>query len=269
MRPATKSRSVPPSDQPAFISLNAIEINQVSKHFGGLTVLDRVTLPVQNGSLFGLAGGNGAGKTTLIKTLLDLCRPDSGEIRIRGTGSTAVAARNTIAYLPERFLPPGHLSGQEFLSLLLRLHGVKPVLREMEDQVASLDMNPAALKKPIRSLSKGMTQKLGLAGCLMSGKTIWLLDEPTSGLDPLARALLKQQLRRSQQQGVTLFLNTHLLADVDDLCDAMAILHQGRLLFAGSPTDCRERFGGDSLETAYLRAVAPERLTDGRHQDYS
>ncbi|MBF0626793.1 MAG: ABC transporter ATP-binding protein [Magnetococcales bacterium] len=222
-----------------------------------MTVLDRINFSVRNGSFFGLAGGNGAGKTTLIKSMLDLCRLDSGEILLRGVPTTEVAARREIAYLPERFLPPGHLTGREFLTFILRLHGAKPDPQAMEAQLVALDMDPGALRKPVRALSKGMTQKLGLASCLLSGKRLWLLDEPTSGLDPLARALLKQQLRQHQEQGVTLFINTHLLADVDDLCDAMAILHHGKLLFCGAPSECREQFGGHSLEESYLRAVRP------------
>lgn len=236
-------------------TLNVLEIQELSKRFGPHTVLDRVSLSVGQATFFGLVGGNGAGKTTLIQCLLDLCRPDGGAIQLFGLPTTRHAARRQVAYLPERFLPPAHLDGREFLVYMLRLHGAPPSVTQMEEAVASLDMDPAALGKPIRTLSKGMTQKLGLASCLLSGKELLLLDEPSSGLDPLARALLKRQLLHRKQQGLTLFINTHILTDVENLCDAMAILHQGKVLFVGSPNACREQFGGDSLEESYLNVV--------------
>lgn len=235
--------------------MNALEIERLCKRFGGQTVLDRVSLTVKEATIFGLVGGNGAGKTTLIKCILDLSRPDQGGIRIFGVPAILDRARRNLAYLPERFLPSAHLDGRAFLVAMLRLYGapIDPV--RMEELVSSLDMAPSALLKPIHTLSKGMTQKLGLASCLLSGKEMLLLDEPTSGLDPLARALLKRQLSQCKQKGATLFINTHILADVEDLCDAMAILHHGELLFLGTPAGCREQFGGDSLEASYLNVV--------------
>ncbi len=235
--------------------MNALNLSVLSKRFAAQTVLDQVSLTIAPSTFFGLVGGNGAGKTTLIKCILDLCRPDSGTIQLFGTPSTEVTARRKVAYLPERFSPPGHLKGREFLSYMLRLHGIKATQHQLETAILSLDMQPDALNKPIHTLSKGMTQKLGLVSCLLSGKALWLLDEPTSGLDPLARTLLKQQLQHHKRQGTTLFINTHILTDVENLCDAMAILHHGKLLFIGTPAACRAQFGGDSLEAAYLNVV--------------
>ncbi|MBF0180267.1 MAG: ABC transporter ATP-binding protein [Magnetococcales bacterium] len=236
--------------------MNALEITNVSLSLDRRPVLEQVSLTIPAGSFFGLVGGNGAGKTTLLKCILDLGRPDQGAIAILGVPSTLNAARQGVAYLPERFLPPPYLTSEEFLSSLLRLHGAPVTRKGLEEALIGLDMDPAALRKPIRALSKGMTQKLGLAGCLKSGKPILLLDEPTSGLDPMARSLLKNQLLRLKEQGATVFINTHILSDVERLCDAMAILHQGRVRFHGSPAACLERFGGPSLEEAYLQAVA-------------
>ncbi len=107
---------------------------------------------------------------------------------------------------------------------------------------AHLDLDPAALDSSVKSYSKGMTQKLGLAGCFLSEKPLLLLDEPMSGLDPKARVLLKRQLLRMKESGASLFFSTHLLADVEELCDRMAILHNGHLRFVGSPKSCRDRF---------------------------
>jgi ABC-2 type transport system ATP-binding protein len=122
--------------------------------------------------------------------------------------------------------------------------------------LAALDLEPAALKRTVRQYSKGMTQKLGLAACLLSRKRLYILDEPMSGLDPKARALLKEQLRQLQRSGSTLFLTSHALADVDELCDAMAILHDGRIRFAGTPAECRGRYDAATLEQAFLACIA-------------
>ncbi|MBF0262467.1 MAG: ABC transporter ATP-binding protein [Magnetococcales bacterium] len=230
-------------------------IHALQKRFSTTTVLDRLTLDVPEGGIFALIGGNGAGKSTLIKAILDLDRPDAGEIQIRGVSSRLPEARRSVAYLPERFWPPDALGVGEFLTWMGRLHGAPNDLATTRTTLAGLDLDPAILASPIRALSKGMTQKLGLATILLSQKPLWILDEPFSGIDPKARALLKTQWRAARAQGVTLFFTTHQLADVEALCDAMAILHGGTTLFTGPPRACLERFGGHDLETAYLNAL--------------
>jgi ABC-2 type transport system ATP-binding protein len=123
--------------------------------------------------------------------------------------------------------------------------------------LAALDLDPDALTKPVRALSKGMAQKLGLAAVLLSGKALYVLDEPMSGLDPRARALLKQHLLAQRHSGVqTLFFSTHLLPDVETLCDRMIILHAGIPRFIGTPAECCAAYDAPDLETAYLRCVA-------------
>jgi ABC-type multidrug transport system ATPase subunit len=107
----------------------------------------------------------------------------------------------------------------------------------------------------VRKYSKGMTQKLGLAACLLAGKQALVLDEPMSGLDPKARALFKAQLATVREADTTVFFSSHALADVEELCDRLAILHAGALRFAGSPAECRERFGGETLEQAFLHCI--------------
>jgi len=124
------------------------------------------------------------------------------------------------------------------------------------EMLAALDLDAAALSRPVRAYSKGMTQKLGLASCFLANKDIYVLDEPMSGLDPKARALLKAQLTRQREAGRTLFFSSHALADVEEICDRMAILHQGELRYVGSPAGCREQFGAATLEQAYLTCIA-------------
>ncbi len=119
----------------------------------------------------------------------------------------------------------------------------------------ALDLDPAALGRPVRAYSKGMAQKLGLAACFLSGKRLLILDEPVSGLDPKARALVKRHLLRLKAAGHTLFFSTHALPDVEELCDRMAILHGGEIRFVGSPAECRERFEAETLEQAFLNCI--------------
>lgn len=235
---------------------DALHVRELKKGYGAAEILAGVSLAVREGEFFALVGVNGAGKTTLIKCLLDFCEVQSGAIEIFGLPHRHRRARARLAFLPERFVAPYYLSGREFLRYMSRLYGAAPPDGAALAAVAGhLDLDPVALDKPVRALSKGMAQKLGLAAVLLSGRDLLVLDEPMSGLDPKARALLKAHLRALRDRGRSLFFSTHLLADVEALCDRMAILHGGRLRFVGSPAECRERFGAASLEAAYLRCV--------------
>jgi len=234
----------------------ALSFSDVRKTFGAQVALAGFTAEVRRGELFGLVGGNGAGKTTLIKCMLDFALPDAGEIRLLGVPHRSPRARSPLAFLPERFVPPFYLTGNDFLRYMAALHGRRHDPAEVAAQVAALDLDAAALQRPVRSFSKGMTQKLGLAACLLSGKEVYVLDEPTSGLDPRARALVKRQLVALRAAGRTVFLTSHLLADVEELCDRMAILHRGELRFAGTPGELLERHGAASVEEAFLAATA-------------
>lgn len=243
---------------PALMNACAIEFHNVHKQLAGAAVLRGVDLQVRAGELFGLVGVNGAGKTTLLKCLLDFCTPEQGSIAIFGQPHRHSAARQPLAFLPERFQAPHYLTGGDFLRYQLSLHDVRHAQAPVEQALAALDLAPQALLRPAHTYSKGMMQKLGLAACLLSGKPQLLLDEPMSGLDPKARALFKQALRQLQAQGRGAFFTSHALADVDELCDRMAILHQGRMLFTGTPAECRALHGGApdaSLEQAFLNCI--------------
>lgn len=233
----------------------ALKFGNVSKSYAGAPALRGVALEVANGELFGLVGVNGAGKTTLIKCLLDFCEPDGGDIEIFGVSHRQPRSRQRLAFVPERFMPPSFLTGKDFLQYVLRLRSVVFDRAEAERLLSVLDLDLAALDKPVRAYSKGMAQKLGLAACFLSRRDLHVLDEPTSGLDPKARALLKQHLLGLKAEGRTLFFSSHSLADVEEICDRMAILHQGELRFVGPPADCRRRYEADSLEQAFLRCI--------------
>ena len=234
----------------------ALCFQQVVKRYGQACVLQGVDLAVRAGECFGLVGVNGAGKTSLIKCLLDFCALDGGEIAIFGQPHDRPASRAPLGFLPERLTPPYYLTGADFIKYLLTLQGLKVDATAVAAMLAALDLDPAALKKTVRHYSKGMTQKLGLAACLLSNKRLYVLDEPMSGLDPKARALLKQQLRALQQRGSTVFFTSHALADVDELCDRMAILHDGAIRFTGTPAECRAHYGAETLEQAFLACIA-------------
>jgi ABC-2 type transport system ATP-binding protein len=234
----------------------AVRISNVAKRYARLQVLDGVDLAVEQGEFFGLVGVNGAGKTTCIKGLLDFTAIDAGGFEIFDVPHRETRARDRLAFLPERFLPPYYLSGRDFLDYMGRLHGCVTDDDTRHDMCERLDLDPAALAKSVREYSKGMAQKLGLAACFLSGKDLFVLDEPMSGLDPKARLLVKRHLRACREEGRTIFISTHMLSDVDELCDRMGILHEGRLRFVGTPRECREAFSADSLEEAYLSCIS-------------
>lgn len=234
----------------------ALSFERVRKTFGPHVALAEFSLEVREGELFGLVGVNGAGKTTLIKCLLDFATPDAGSIRIFDVPSVETSARRQIAFLPERFLPPYYLTGGDFLRYMLTLHRDEYSDERARAMFAALDLDVRALRLPVRSFSKGMTQKLGIAACLLSNKPLYILDEPTSGLDPKARALLKRQLLALRAAGKTLFVTSHLLADVEQLCDRMAVLHAGTLRYVGSPAKLLARHGTKDMEAAFLDCIA-------------
>jgi ABC-2 type transport system ATP-binding protein len=236
----------------------ALRFSQVGKRYAGVPALSHFSLEVRRGAFFGLVGENGAGKTTLIKCLLDFCDIDGGAIELFNTPHRATAARARLAYLPERFNPPFYLTGRDFVRYMLELYRAPYDEGRVARLFSALELDRSALDRPARAFSKGMTQKLGLAACLLSGKDLYVLDEPAGGLDPRARALLKAELKALHRAGNTLFMTSHALADVAELCDHMAVLHAGRLLFAGPPEELLSCYGVPDLERAYLACIASE-----------
>jgi len=228
---------------------------QVVKCYRDKRVLDGIDLDVPEGQFFGLVGMNGSGKSTLIKSTLDLIGIDSGVIRIHGKPHRSVEARKQVAYLPDRFSPPVHLRGKDFIRYMLDMHHSSKTQAEIEEILDGLELQPSELGESVNKLSKGMTQKLGLASCLLSGKTFLILDEPMSGLDPRARVLFKQQLARLKQQGVTVFFSSHVLADVEEIADNMAVLHDSSIYFSGTPVEFKEKYQSDNVETAYMKCI--------------
>lgn len=232
-----------------------IECRDVCKSYGK-RVLQNVNLQVSEGKYFGLVGMNGSGKSTLIKIILDLTAPDSGIISLFGRSHRKVDARENIAYLPDRFSPPAYLRCQDFLAYMLALHNRPYDAEEIDSIFDDLELDKDVLKASVISLSKGMTQKLGLISCLLSGKKLLVLDEPMSGLDPRARVLFKAQLKKIKQRGTSLLFSSHALTDVEELADKMAVLHRGELLFSGTNAEFFQCYNGTNMEQSYMNCVA-------------
>ena len=178
----------------------------------------------------------------MIKSILDFCDIQAGCITIFGQQHRDPNARSRLAFLPERFVPPYYFKGKDFLRYMSQLYRTEFNDYELNHIFTTLDLDISVLNKPVRDFSKGMEQKLGLAACFLSGKELFIFDEPMSGLDPKARASLKTYLQHLKTQGCTLFFSTHLLTDVEALCDRIAILHAGAIRFIGSPSSCCQRY---------------------------
>jgi ABC-type multidrug transport system ATPase subunit len=233
----------------------ALRATHVEKRFGARQALRDVSLDVPPSTGFALVGANGAGKTTFLKCILDLCAPDAGRIEIFGATSARPEARRRLAYLPERFTPPHYLLGREFIQMTLALAGERYDAAQAEALAGELELDAGALARPVRQLSKGMTQKLGLAACLLQPRDLYILDEPMSGLDPAARVAVKGVLQRLLGQGRGLFFTSHVLSDVEELCASMAVLERGSLRFSGATAALGQRYGGDNLEHAFLNCI--------------
>lgn len=232
------------------------EVRHLSKHYGAHHVLGDVSLRLEAGEIFGLIGLNGVGKTTLIKILLGLARADSGEALLFGIPSHEESARRAISYLPEKFQPSRYLKGREYLALSLSYYGKKLDLEAARACASALDLEPAALDAKVGSYSKGMGQKLGLASAFLIDAPLLILDEPMSGLDPSARIKLKRQLMTAKAEGRTVFFSSHILSDIDEICDRIAIIHGTRIVFLGTPAAFKETQRETSLEKAFLQAIA-------------
>ncbi len=236
-----------------------VRISGVSKRFGSAVVLRDLWLDILPGTFTGLVGINGAGKTTLIKCLLDFCSLDTGKIEIFGLPHHSHKSRFRLSFLPERFTPPHFLSGREFVRTMLGISGLAYEEMVTRSMFNDLGLHQSALDKPVRSFSKGMTQKLGLAACLLSQRDFFLLDEPMTGLDPAARVRVKNLLGSLKAKGKTLLFTSHSLADIEEICDHMVVLHGGGIAFSGTPRDLRNKFEEPTLELAFLRCIG----TDG------
>lgn len=235
-----------------------LTVESIRKSYGAHLVLDNISLELKPGEIFGLIGLNGAGKTTLIKILLDLTTADNGTAKIFGEPSTSVKARTQLSYLPEKFSPSRYLKGVEHLKLSLSYYGKSFDLAKARQLATDLDLNPDVLTRKVGGYSKGMGQKLGLMGAFMVDQPFMILDEPMSGLDPRARIKLKDVMLRAKGEGKTLFFSSHILSDIDEICDRICIIHDSKLVYLGTAAEFKPTFKEQSLERAFLKAIGED-----------
>jgi ABC-2 type transport system ATP-binding protein len=211
----------------------AVWCTGLRKRYGRRTAVDGVSLQVGRGEVVGLLGPNGAGKTTVIKMLLGLARPDAGEVMLLGRPAADPAARIRVGYLPELFRYQPWLSAAEVLTLHVRLSGLDVGASERHDCLALVGLADRAGDR-VGGFSKGMQQRLGLAVALVARPELVVLDEPTSALDPLGRVDVRDIVLTLKARGVAVLLNSHLIGEVERVCDRVVILDQGRVAASGT-----------------------------------
>ena len=235
-----------------------LDIAKISAGYGDGDVIHDISLQVQSGETFGLIGLNGAGKTTLIKTILGLKDASDGTISIAGAQSGSTEAKKQLAFLPERFEPAWFLNAYEFIAFTLKLYGEAPDNQKADAMAEKLGLKVSYLSKRAQTYSKGMRQKLGLMATFLTSCPLLILDEPMSGLDPLARAQVKGILQDAKAQGRTVFLSSHILSDMEELCDRVGIIHNGTIAFVGKPGDLLLQNQETQLEGAFLKLIGKD-----------
>jgi ABC-2 type transport system ATP-binding protein len=228
----------------------AIEIENLTKDYETgfwrkrkVRALDGLSLSVESGQIFGFLGANGAGKTTTLKLLMRLIYPTAGTARILDRDISDVAMHGRIGYLPENPYFYDYLTAREFLNYCGELFGRNRHTREQrtEELLARVNLEKKSWDRQLRKFSKGMLQRVGLAQALVNDPEIVFLDEPMSGLDPVGRREVRDLIASLRTQGKTVFMCSHILSDIEVLCDSVAILKRGRLAHAGSLEELRTR----------------------------
>jgi ABC-2 type transport system ATP-binding protein len=214
----------------------ALAVRGLEKNYRAVRALAGVDLEVQPGELVGLLGPNGAGKSTLVKIACGLVRPSGGEATVCGARAGSTEARRAIGYLAELFRFPGWAKADEVLELHQRLTGSTKGEQERSELLALVGLQDAR-KRRVETMSKGMQQRLGIAQALVGEPRLLLLDEPTSALDPVGRRIVRTLLETMRSRGVAVLLNSHLLSEVELVCDRVAIIAHGALVTAGRPDD--------------------------------
>ena len=212
---------------------NVIDVSRLAKRFGAVQALADLTLHVRQGEIFGFLGPNGAGKTTSVKMLAGLVRPTSGSGTLLGLPLGDRRARKRLGYLPELFRYPDWLSAREVLGVHARLAAVPDAANEIARVLRVVGLHSRAGDR-VAAYSKGMQQRLGLAVALLGNPDLVILDEPTSALDPAGRHDVREIIRGLKARGASVFLNSHLLTEVEQVCDRVAVVTRGRVVAQGT-----------------------------------
>lgn len=240
-----------------------ITINKVSKTYNGkVKAVDQIELEIRDGEIFGFLGPNGAGKTTTIKMMTGILEPDEGSIQISGHDIVhdTIAAKRAFGFVPDDPNIFPRLKAIEYLKFMGDLYQV-PAEQRRQRIIAMAERFELtdALTDRIQSYSHGMRQKLVIMGALLHNPDVWILDEPMTGLDPKSAYQLKEMMREHTASGKTVFFSTHVLDVAEKICDRVAVIDHGRILFCGTIASMREQFqAGASLEAMFLRLVEVE-----------
>lgn len=240
---------------------SAISIRNLTKDFPvgmrgvKLRAIDNLNLEIRDNEIFGLLGPNGSGKSTTIKIILGLLEASSGQCEIYDMPSNTVIARNSVGFLPEAPYFYRYLSGRELVRFYARICGVKRknVKKRVDEVIEMVDLTEAANRR-VGNYSKGMLQRIGLAQALVHDPQLIILDEPTAGVDPIGSAAIAKIIRELKRRGKTVLLCSHLLAQIEGLCDRVAILHRGKLIRMGKVEDLVKEKNTQSLVVQNLSA---------------
>lgn len=234
-----------------------LKIKNLTKEYGDTKVVDNLSLDVKEGVMFGFLGPNGAGKTTTMKMMIGLTDASKGSIKIDELDSKTIKVKEQIGYMPEDPYFYDHLTAIEFMNFMSSLFSNKKkdnsTIQQFNNStivnlLKEVGLNNVADKK-IGHFSKGMKQRLGLAQALVNDPKYIFLDEPLDGLDPIGRREFKQILLNLKKKGKTIFFNSHILSDVEEICDQIGIINKGKLIYSGSVKQFR---GNKTLEDAFV-----------------
>lgn len=222
------------TQEPVFV------IDNLYKSYGKVQAVKGISMRVEQGEIFGFLGPNGAGKTTTIRCMLDVIRPTSGTLRVLGLDAQRdkMELHQRIGYLPGDVRLPGQMTGKQVINYFSRLQGREPVL--LDDLVARFDVE---MKRPLKGYSKGMRQKIGIVLAFMCDPEVLILDEPTSGLDPLLQRTFNEFLLQEQARGKTIFMSSHIMSDVEKVCQRVAVIRQGEIITIEEVEKLRQKAG--------------------------
>ena len=236
-----------------------IILDSVTKTFGSKTVVDNVSLRINKGDIFALLGPNGAGKTTIIRMILGFSFPDQGRVTIDNISATNPESRNGVGYLAEQHKIPPYITGNEYLQRSARCAGLtnSSKIGQEIDRVLSICGMHNEARQNSATYSKGMRQRIGLAAAIMNKPKLLILDEPASGLDPIGMREMRTILEEMQQSGVTIMLNSHLLSEVEKICQTAAIINFGKVIISGKINEIVR--GEETLEDVFVKYVGASR----------
>ncbi len=240
---------------------NILDIQKVSQSFRSgfwmrkVEILHNITLKISSRSIYGFLGPNGAGKTTLIHLIVGLRKPTLGSVKVCGFDAHSQEARAQIGYLPERPYFHEHLTGETLLQYFGALSGMKKnqILSRIAPVLSAVGLG-AARKLELRKYSKGMLQRIGIAQALLHNPEFLILDEPMSGLDPLGRKEMRELMLSQSKEGRTLFFSSHIISDVEAVCDQLAVIREGKLLGCGKMSEFPS-----SLEDLFMTSESVEK----------